>query len=86
LPVEPRTIFEQEDLELNTADTKQEKTKVMKKVEKKTKKPKPEESGTSEPRIIPITVTETDHCEVSLVFLLNVGPSFLSSWPMNLVR
>jgi hypothetical protein len=86
LPVEPRTLFEQEDLQLNTADSKQEATKVMKKVEKKTKRSKPEDAGTSQPRIIPITVTETDHCEVSLVCLLNFGPSSLSSWPMNLVR
>ena len=71
MPVEPRTIFEEEDLQLNTADTKQEATKVMKKVEKKTttkKKSKPEDSGTSEPRIIPITVTETDHSEVFCVY------------------
>ena len=71
LPVEPRTIFEEEDIQLNTADKMQEATKVMKKVEKKkTTKKKPEEPGISEPRIIPITVTETDHSsEVSLCAL-----------------
>ena len=82
LPVEPRTIFEEEDLQLNTADAKQEATKVMKKVEKKTtkKKSKPEDEGSSEPRIIPITVTETDHSsEVSLCALLTLVQSSLAA-------
>ena len=81
LPVEPRTIFEEEDIQLNTADKMQEATKVMKKVEKKkTTKKNQEEPGISEPRIIPITVTETDHSsEVSLCALLTLVQSSLAA-------